>query len=377
MGARARPRRRRARACRDTCSTRSARRRGRSRSARASSRGTPRSTATSPSTATARSGRRRCASSRSCPCWAAVCGWISFDHTAGGAARGRERLRARCSARCCTAWRCGRRATPATARRAAWFGALFPAAVRARHGVRGGHRDDARRRRVPRAPLEPVLVGRGRRASWPGCAVRWACCSWCPPRSRRCAAGATRRPSRGCRAVGRRRVARWPARSPTWRGWASSSATSGSRSRSRTGPRCGAASRTRSPGPSTRSATSSAATGSDPASTSCGRSCSSLLLVVLVRRFPASYSLYGAATLLLGLSAQNLDSFERYCWSTFPFLLALAAVTDREEVERGAYVLAAAGPGGLRRPWRSWASRGPDRSGAAGPGTRSRSADGP
>lgn len=68
-----------------------------------------------------------------------------------------------------------------------------------------------------------------------------------------------------------------------------------------------------------------------------------LLLVVLIRRFPASYSLYGGATLLLGLSAQNLDSLERYCWSTFPFLLAVAAVTDRDEVERGAYVLAAAG----------------------------------
>jgi hypothetical protein len=68
-----------------------------------------------------------------------------------------------------------------------------------------------------------------------------------------------------------------------------------------------------------------------------------LLLVVLVRRFPASYSLYGVATLLLGLSAHNLDSLERYCWSSFPFLLALAAVTDRDEVERGAYVLAAAG----------------------------------
>jgi hypothetical protein len=68
-----------------------------------------------------------------------------------------------------------------------------------------------------------------------------------------------------------------------------------------------------------------------------------VLFVVLVRRFPASYSTYGAITLLVGLSAQNLDSFERYCWSTFPFVLALAAVTDREEVERGAYVLATAG----------------------------------
>ena len=69
----------------------------------------------------------------------------------------------------------------------------------------------------------------------------------------------------------------------------------------------------------------------------------SALLVVLIRRLPASYSLYAAATLVLGLSAQNLDSFERYCMSTFPFLLALAVVTDRDEVERGALVLAGAG----------------------------------
>jgi len=67
------------------------------------------------------------------------------------------------------------------------------------------------------------------------------------------------------------------------------------------------------------------------------------LLVVLIRRFPASYSWYAAATLVLGLSARNLDSFERYCMSTFPFLLALALVTDRDEVERSAYVLAGAG----------------------------------
>src|SRR4029450_1211111 len=68
-----------------------------------------------------------------------------------------------------------------------------------------------------------------------------------------------------------------------------------------------------------------------------------LLLVLLIRPFPPSYSLYGVAPLLLGLSAHNLDSLERYCWSTFPFLLALAAVTDRDEVERCAYVVAAAG----------------------------------
>ncbi len=67
------------------------------------------------------------------------------------------------------------------------------------------------------------------------------------------------------------------------------------------------------------------------------------LLVVLVRRYPSSYSLYAAATLVLGLSAHNLDSFERYAMSTFPFLLALASITRRDEAERSAYVLVAAG----------------------------------
>ena len=90
-----------------------------------------------------------------------------------------------------------------------------------------------------------------------------------------------------------------------------------------------------------------------------------MLLVVLIRRLPASYSLYGAATLLLGLSAHNLDSFERYCWSTFPFLLALAVVTDRDEVERGASCSPAPGSSATRR-WRSWASRDPDRAGSTG-----------
>jgi hypothetical protein len=67
------------------------------------------------------------------------------------------------------------------------------------------------------------------------------------------------------------------------------------------------------------------------------------LLVVLVRRFPASYSAYAGAVLLLTLTARNLDSFERYAMSTIPFLLALASVTDRDEVDRGVLVAAAAG----------------------------------
>ncbi|MGH9025377.1 MAG: hypothetical protein ACRDWD_04575 [Acidimicrobiia bacterium] len=68
-----------------------------------------------------------------------------------------------------------------------------------------------------------------------------------------------------------------------------------------------------------------------------------LLLVVLIRRFPASYSAYAGVSLFLLLSARNLDSFERYAMGTFPFLLALAAVSDAEEVERPAIGLTAAG----------------------------------
>ena len=67
------------------------------------------------------------------------------------------------------------------------------------------------------------------------------------------------------------------------------------------------------------------------------------LLVVLIRRFPASYSWYAGVSLVVLLSARNLDSFERYAMSTFPFLLALAMVTRPQEAERAAISLSAAG----------------------------------
>ena len=66
------------------------------------------------------------------------------------------------------------------------------------------------------------------------------------------------------------------------------------------------------------------------------------LLVVIARRLPASYTAYAAVALVLACSAQNLDSFERYCATTLPFLLAVAIVTKRPEAERAALVLAAA-----------------------------------
>jgi hypothetical protein len=66
------------------------------------------------------------------------------------------------------------------------------------------------------------------------------------------------------------------------------------------------------------------------------------LLVVLIRRFPASYSAYAGTVLVLTLTARNLDSFERYAMSTFPFLLALAYVTRHEAVDRAVLVISAA-----------------------------------
>ncbi len=67
------------------------------------------------------------------------------------------------------------------------------------------------------------------------------------------------------------------------------------------------------------------------------------LLVVLARRWPASYTLYAASALVLALTARNLDSLERYMLSTAPFVLALADVVDTESRERVVLVLAAAG----------------------------------
>jgi Mannosyltransferase (PIG-V) len=67
------------------------------------------------------------------------------------------------------------------------------------------------------------------------------------------------------------------------------------------------------------------------------------LLVVLVRRWPASYTWYAAAALVLALTARNLDSLERYMLSTPAYVLALADFADTEGRERVVLVLAAAG----------------------------------
>jgi hypothetical protein len=46
---------------------------------------------------------------------------------------------------------------------------------------------------------------------------------------------------------------------------------------------------------------------------------------------------------VLALTANNLDSFERYALSTFPFIMAIALVTRRGAVERAVLALSAGG----------------------------------
>ena len=67
------------------------------------------------------------------------------------------------------------------------------------------------------------------------------------------------------------------------------------------------------------------------------------LLVVMARRLPVSYTAYGAGTLVLAMTASNISSFERYAFSTFVFAIAVAFVTTRAEVSRAVNALAAGG----------------------------------
>jgi hypothetical protein len=66
-----------------------------------------------------------------------------------------------------------------------------------------------------------------------------------------------------------------------------------------------------------------------------------VLVVVLWRRWPAAFTAYALAATVVGLSARNLDSLERYSFSTVPFVVAAADITGSGTRER--IVLAALG----------------------------------
>ena len=66
-----------------------------------------------------------------------------------------------------------------------------------------------------------------------------------------------------------------------------------------------------------------------------------VLIVVIARRLPASYTAYAGVSLLLATTAGNISSFERYVFSTIPFVIALAMLTRRDLVDRMVVAIAA------------------------------------
>jgi hypothetical protein len=64
-----------------------------------------------------------------------------------------------------------------------------------------------------------------------------------------------------------------------------------------------------------------------------------VLVVVVCRRWPASYAVYAVVTVLVALSARRLGSAERYCFSAFPLVLALVSLTRSRRIEVGVLVV--------------------------------------
>jgi hypothetical protein len=64
-----------------------------------------------------------------------------------------------------------------------------------------------------------------------------------------------------------------------------------------------------------------------------------VLLVVMARRLPASYTVWSALALVSTLAGSNLASVERYCWSAFPFILIGAMLLGQRQVWRGVLAL--------------------------------------
>ena len=68
-----------------------------------------------------------------------------------------------------------------------------------------------------------------------------------------------------------------------------------------------------------------------------------VLLVLCARWFPASYVTYSALVLVAALSAENLNSLERYGLNAFPLVLTLALLCSDERVDRTVMALCAGG----------------------------------
>ncbi|MGQ0744945.1 MAG: mannosyltransferase family protein [Acidimicrobiales bacterium] len=67
-----------------------------------------------------------------------------------------------------------------------------------------------------------------------------------------------------------------------------------------------------------------------------------VLVVVAWRRLPRSYGAYAAASVLVAASTDRLGSFERYAFSAFPLVMALALVTTNYKNRQGALIIGGA-----------------------------------
>lgn len=65
------------------------------------------------------------------------------------------------------------------------------------------------------------------------------------------------------------------------------------------------------------------------------------LIVVAFRRWPASYGIYAAVSVMQAISTTNLNSLERYGFAAFPLALAAGSVEMGEKRERLALVVLA------------------------------------
>jgi hypothetical protein len=72
-----------------------------------------------------------------------------------------------------------------------------------------------------------------------------------------------------------------------------------------------------------------------------------VLLVLCGRRLPGSLTVYSALIVWVTLSAENLNSLERYGLNAFPLVVALALCTADERVDRAVLTVSAAGFVGL------------------------------
>jgi hypothetical protein len=68
-----------------------------------------------------------------------------------------------------------------------------------------------------------------------------------------------------------------------------------------------------------------------------------VLLILTFRYWPVSYGLFAGGVLLASLSADNLNSLERYGLNAFPIVLTLALLSSDERIERPVMAISAAG----------------------------------